>query len=275
VTPVCEGPTMPRPNLGYLYQRPGSSNWWIELQYPRAMDRKRVRKSLGTTDKREAEIKAGPMVLEHRKALWEHGRGAPVKVPVKHTDFLHPLGQSVLDDGTVVTARHDLARFERNGETWEEENYLVVTTTMEELPRTSDDPLALLQKPPQKSVDDDIEHIERWIKHKTVNPYLQREAREAFRLFKELSGNKRFAAASRDDGRLLVDHLFASGNKRATVKKKISLQPVPGHRTSGRRRRGTGTDARGGCRPDPREPRRLRPKRMAALCHLSHHRHAP
>jgi hypothetical protein len=40
----------------YLFQRSGSSNWWIKLQSPG----KRVEKSPGTRDKKEAEILAQP-----------------------------------------------------------------------------------------------------------------------------------------------------------------------------------------------------------------------
>src|SRR3984957_17262555 len=49
----------------YLFQRPGSSNWWIKLQSPG----KRVERSLGTRDKKEAEIIALPMVAHHKAAL--------------------------------------------------------------------------------------------------------------------------------------------------------------------------------------------------------------
>ena len=76
---------------------------------------------------------------------------------------------------------------------------------------------------PKKAVDNDYEHIERRIKHRNINPYLQKEWREALRLFKELTGGKLLKDATRDDGRKLVEHLFEKvGNKRATVQKKIS-----------------------------------------------------
>lgn len=49
----------------YLFQRPGSSNWWIKLQSPG----KRIEKSLRTRDKKEAEIKASPLINQHKTAL--------------------------------------------------------------------------------------------------------------------------------------------------------------------------------------------------------------
>ena len=49
----------------YLFQRPGSSMWWIKLQSPG----KRVEKSLRTSDRKEAEIIALPMIAHHKAAL--------------------------------------------------------------------------------------------------------------------------------------------------------------------------------------------------------------
>ncbi|HZL32085.1 MAG TPA: hypothetical protein VFC54_13650, partial [Pseudolabrys sp.] len=49
----------------YLFQRPGSGNWWIKLQSPG----KRVEKSLRTSNYKAAEILALPMVAHHKAAL--------------------------------------------------------------------------------------------------------------------------------------------------------------------------------------------------------------
>src|SRR5665213_1644147 len=54
-----------RGKTDYLFQRPGSSNWWIKLQSPG----KRIEKSLRTRDKKEAEIKASPLINQHKTAL--------------------------------------------------------------------------------------------------------------------------------------------------------------------------------------------------------------
>jgi hypothetical protein len=64
----------------YLFQRPGSSNWWIKLQSPG----KRVEKSLGTRDKKEAEIMALPLIARHEAALLA---ARPRMETVWHTDF--------------------------------------------------------------------------------------------------------------------------------------------------------------------------------------------
>src|SRR6202789_3078683 len=50
----------------YLFQRPGSSNYYIKLRSP---GEKRKELSLGTPDRREAEVLAGPMITAHKAAL--------------------------------------------------------------------------------------------------------------------------------------------------------------------------------------------------------------
>ena len=47
---------------GYIFQRPGSENWWIKLRSPTG----RVEKSLHTVVRREAEILALPLIAEHK-----------------------------------------------------------------------------------------------------------------------------------------------------------------------------------------------------------------
>src|SRR5271169_1436669 len=49
----------------YLFQRPGSENYYVKLRSPAG----RVEKSLGTSDRREAEIVALPLIRDHKAAL--------------------------------------------------------------------------------------------------------------------------------------------------------------------------------------------------------------
>jgi hypothetical protein len=63
---------------GYLFQRDGSDKWWIKVRSAG----KRIEKSLGTSDRREAEILAFPLIAAHKQNLlaarpriestWEH-----------------------------------------------------------------------------------------------------------------------------------------------------------------------------------------------------------
>ena len=50
---------------GYLFQRRDSANWHIRLQFPG----NRIEKSLGTPDRRQAELLALPMIAEHKAKL--------------------------------------------------------------------------------------------------------------------------------------------------------------------------------------------------------------
>lgn len=49
----------------YLFRRDGSTNWWVRLR----SGNQRIEKSLRTSDRREAEILAAPMVAAHKAAL--------------------------------------------------------------------------------------------------------------------------------------------------------------------------------------------------------------
>src|SRR5450756_184709 len=49
----------------YLFQRPGSENFYVKLRSPTG----RIEKSLGTSDRREAEIAALPLIRDHKAAL--------------------------------------------------------------------------------------------------------------------------------------------------------------------------------------------------------------
>jgi integrase len=211
---------MPRPHTGYLYQRPGSTQWWIRFRYPADLGLKAIQKSLGTPDRKEAEVLALPLIAEHRRRLYDAEQRRKGFIRATEMDLFYPLGDSVLDDGTKVHARMDMVRFERDGRVWEDENFLTTRTIMR--PVSADPDWVPPAPKSKKPVDNDREHIERWISHKNVNPYLQKEAWEAFRLFKDLTGGKLFKDADRDDGRKLVAHLFDKlGNKRATVQKKV------------------------------------------------------
>ena len=70
-----------------------------------------------------------------------------------------------------------------------------------------------------RNKDDSI--IETWIKQQAVGKHLASEARNVWRLFKEVVGNKPLAQCSREDGRKLVEALRARGNQYQTIAKKV------------------------------------------------------
>lgn len=52
----------------YLFQRSGSQNWHVRLQYPGGQH-KPVERSLRTSDRRQAEILAMQLIQEHKTRL--------------------------------------------------------------------------------------------------------------------------------------------------------------------------------------------------------------
>src|ERR1700721_156913 len=61
--------------IDYLFLRNGSRNWQIKLQYPSGQ---RVEKSLGTSDRAQAEILALPYIQDHKMRLLEARPGVQV-----------------------------------------------------------------------------------------------------------------------------------------------------------------------------------------------------
>src|SRR5215831_21059129 len=54
---------------GYLFQREGSTRWYIRLQSNVNGERRVVEKSLGTANRQEAEILSLPLIAEHKAKL--------------------------------------------------------------------------------------------------------------------------------------------------------------------------------------------------------------
>ncbi len=208
----------------YLFQRPGSSNWWIKLQSPG----KRVEKSLGTRDKKEAEIIALPMVAHHKAALlaarprmetvWRYeyepsadmqdaSNGERVLASATELKFYGPDGKLLRTTPNggpsfrIVNLQHRL------GIPFVDER--MIGLTEEAGART-------------KPKTDDDKVLETYIEHRKITGYIEREARDVWALFKTLTDGKPLKDCDRDDGRKLVAHFEAQGLKSATIEKKIA-----------------------------------------------------
>jgi integrase len=208
----------------YLFQRPGSSNWWIKLQSPG----KRVEKSLGTRDKKEAEIIALPMVAHHKAALlaarprmetvWRYeyepsadmqdaSNGERVLASATELKFYGPDGKLLRTTPNggpsfrIVNLQHRL------GIPFVDERMIGFTeeTRARAKPKTDDDKV-----------------LETYIEHRKITGYIEREARDVWALFKTLTDGKPLKDCNRDDGRKLVTHFEAQGLKSATIEKKIA-----------------------------------------------------
>jgi hypothetical protein len=90
----------------YLFQRPGSANWYVKLRSP---GEKRKELSLGTSDRREAEVLAGPMITAHKAALLAarpHLQTVRKLEPGEHPDP---------DGGKIVANERELIYLNHNG----------------------------------------------------------------------------------------------------------------------------------------------------------------
>jgi integrase len=197
----------------YLFLRDGSRNWQIKLQYPDG----RIEKSLGTSDRAQAEILALPYIQEHKMRLLEARPG--IQVAWQHRfapgqEHVTPDGERVVaDDRELIFLNHNgaIVRKEPNGE------FAVALPPLREQK-------AIVRREDQRqrtatNADDDL--IETYLKHKNVTGYYEREARAVWALYKQLTNGTPLKDASRDDGRKLVAYYEKLGRKSATIQKKI------------------------------------------------------
>jgi len=201
----------------YLFQRPGSANWYVKLRSP---GEKRKELSLGTSDRREAEVRAGPMITAHKAALL-------AARPHLVWDRKYELGEHAGPDGTrIVASERELIHLNHNGvflRTEPNTTQKIVPLYPEVSARAMVQFVNSLDREPRpivavKNGDDAI--FETYLQHANVTGYYEREARATWALFKSLC-DKPLKEATRDDGRKLVAHFEAQGLKSASIRKKI------------------------------------------------------
>jgi integrase len=202
----------------YLFQRPGSANWYIKLQAPDA----RIEKSLGTSDRRQAEILALPMIAEHKARLL----AARPRLETTWQYQLEPGREHVGPDGErIIATERELIYLNHNG--------AIVRTVPNGSPAyqlVGGDKLTARSlvnayftdrpKVQAKSSDDTI--IETYLKHASITGHSERETRTVWALYKQLTDGKPLKEATRDDGRKIVQHFEAQGLRSATIQKKIT-----------------------------------------------------
>jgi integrase len=200
----------------YIFQRPGSENYYVKLRSPAG----RVEKSLGTSDRRQAEVLAGPLVTAHKAALLA---ARPRIVPTFMREYEPGLHTGLNGERIYATDRelHFLdevpVRIEANG---------VTALRLVGAPQSAKSEFDMFdagydERPivPKKNGDDAL--IETYLKHRNIIGYYEREARDVWALFKRLTDNKPLKDCNRDDGRKLVAHFEAQELKSATIEKKI------------------------------------------------------
>jgi len=209
---------------GYIFQRPGSENWWIKLRSPTG----RVEKSLHTVVRREAEILALPLIAEHKAALL----AARPRLLETWRFKLEPGLHVSPDGGHIAATERELTHYDSAGGLVRTEPngapafQLVgaASLTLRSLAEAfikADFGDGSGERPtvPTKNGDDAI--LETYLKHANITGYYEREARNVWELYKTLTDSKPLKDADRDDGRKLVTHFEGEGLKSATIEKKI------------------------------------------------------
>jgi integrase len=202
---------MPR-KTDYLYKKKDCQNWFLRIQLPGiAGTYKSIRKSLGTPDRTQAEIRAADEINEHRKRIWHNKlcRTAPRQLlPKLPPNTLHtfPDGhRAAVTDTHVIHLNDDgTTRTSPNGG-------LVFDASPQQLRELE----ALDPKP------DDESFIRTWIEHNGLNKHIANEAFAAWALFRQQVTKKPLKDLTWEDGEALAKLLFEKGNKSATVEKKI------------------------------------------------------
>jgi integrase len=196
----------------YIFQR--GSTWYVKLQSPTC----RVEKSLRTSDFREAEIAALPLIAEHKAALLAN---RPKVTLIWHR--AHEPGLRVIDGEQAIVTERELQFIDASGNVVRREPnggpaQLLTPAPSSGVPsfKAFDD--AKRPTPAVKNGDDGI--METYLNHRNITGHKRREAEASWALYKSLIG-KPLKTATRDDGRLLAQHFKAAGNKSATVVKKI------------------------------------------------------
>jgi integrase len=217
--PAANGGIMSR-KTDYLFLRSGSQNWHIKLQSPTG----RIEKSLGTPDRRQAEILSLPMIAEHKAKLL----AARPRLETTWQHKYEPGREHVSPDGgRIVAMERELIHLDANGLiTGRTPNgapaYQLVGGPL--TPRSLAEAYAetfggTRSKVATKSGDDAI--LETYLKHANITGYYEREARAVWALYKQLVDNKPLKDATRDDGRKVVAYFEGQNIKSATIKKKI------------------------------------------------------
>src|SRR5579862_861478 len=208
----------------YLFQRPGSSNWYVRLRSPNQT----IVKSLKTADKAEAEIIAlsgFPLddgttvsIATHKAAL----KAARPKIEQSWRREFEPGLHTGPDGGTIAADERELRYYNHNGAllrtvpnggtAFQIVGGPLTVRSLAEAFIEADfgDGRGERTKAPTKNSDDKLfeTYLEHGGRNKTgVHGHFRREAESMWALFKRLTDNKPLKDCTRTEGRLLVTYL--------------------------------------------------------------------
>jgi integrase len=210
----------PKTKADYLFLRPGSQNWHVKLQFPGH----RVEKSLGTPDRREAEVLALPYIAEHKAKLL----AARPRIESTWQHQYEPGREHVgPDSGRIIATERELIHLDAKGVITRRAvnggpaHQLVGLERRLGLPFPVPIEVTDKVRPTVAAKNSDDALFETYLSHANVTGYYEREARAVWALYKQLTDGKPLKDATRDDGRKVVHHLEGQGLKSATIKKKV------------------------------------------------------
>jgi integrase len=214
----------------YLFQRPGSANWYIQLRSP---DGRKVA-SLKTADKLQAQIIAAPMVAEHKAKL------LAARPHLQTVSKLEPGEHAGPDGGKIVANERELIYLNHNGGYLRTEPNTMLAV-IPPYPQSSAQAVVKfvgsLDKPTRpivatKTADDDL--LKTYLRRRgitkeengvitIINGTREKQAQDIWHIFKTVV-KKPIAKCTRDDGDAIIAHLVdqAGGEdeiKSATLKR--------------------------------------------------------
>jgi integrase len=204
----------------YLFQRDGSDKWWIKVRSAG----KRTERSLGTVDRREAEILALPLIAEHKANLLA---ARPRIEPTWEHEYAPDREHVGPDGGRIFATERELFYLDAQGVMTRKASNGGPAFQLTSVPRLGFDvpvPVEVTdaERPKLAVKNGDDALLETYLKHADLAHYSEREARDTWSLYKSLTDSKVLKDATRDDGRKLVEYFENQGLKSATIKKKLT-----------------------------------------------------
>jgi integrase len=202
----------------YLFLRPNSQYWRVRFQ----MGGRSIEKSLGTTDRQQAEVMALPLIAQHKAKLL----AARPRFETSWRSEYEPGREHVKRNGQrVIATERELFHLNAEGRIIDKTangGPLYQLVSVQKLTLRSLEEAYGIGRPtvPTKNGDDVI--LETYLKHANITGHFEREARNVWALFKTLTKGKPLKECTRDDGRRLVEHFRNEGLKTATINKKVA-----------------------------------------------------
>jgi integrase len=211
--------TAKRTKNDYIFEHPESRNLYIRLRDHKG---RRYVESLGTPDRREAEILALPMIAAHKQRLLD----ARPKVVLTWMREYEPGLHTGLNGDRIFATATELHYLGEDGHTITTEPNGVLSRRLVGGPLSAKREfeafdVAYDERPEVATKNGDDKLLETYLKHANIVGYYQSEALAVWALFKRLTGLKPLKDCDRDDGRKLVAHFEEQGLKSATIEKKI------------------------------------------------------